>query len=175
MSTSTIRNITVAIALMLVSVGVFGLMAYQMISQGNKLSEQIIALENERKQETSFLRLQRIALDTTEKRSELAGYYLLKEGDSIDFLNRVESLAAETGLQLQTQNLEEIADEKSDSMWIQVTFDISGSRKQLQDFIRVIETLPYVLTVNRISLRAKSSAEWGANVRVKIRVLEYDE
>ncbi|MFT7644675.1 MAG: hypothetical protein ACI9BF_000326 [Candidatus Paceibacteria bacterium] len=175
MSKSTIRNGVMALLLISSAVGVFGIMVYQVIAQGDHLNSQIEVLEKERARDASYYQLVRIEEESTADREELRSHYLFKESDSIDFLNRVETLAPEVGVSLKTDKLNVITDESDNSEWVQVSFSFSGSRERVQRFIQVLESLPYVLRVTEVEMGAKSSTEWSVNLTLQVRVLAYDK
>ncbi len=54
-------------------------------------------------------------------------------------------------------------------------FTFSGSRERVLNFIKVLETLPYVLRVNSIEMRALSGTDWEAKISMKLQILNYDE
>ena len=174
MSPSTIRNVLISSVAMLVALGVFGFMVYQTDAQGEKLTEQIATLESQRSQEESYFRLQKTTEETKEERAKLQSYFLLNEGDSIDFLNEVESLAPQAGVSLQTSNLLSVTDETDDSQWVEVNFSFTGSRQRVRDFIEVLEEVPYVSRLMTVELASSGQAQWEAKVTMRIAVLAYD-
>ncbi len=175
MSKTTLRNLIIAIVLALVSAGVFGLMVYYVSGQGSKLASQILVLEAEHQQEASYIKSQRLSEDTKDERALLQSYFLAKTSDSIDFLNKVEALAPEVGITLETRGLESFADTTDNSEWIKVDFDFFGSRENVENFIKVLETFPYVSRVTEINLSSKTSTQWNATVKMQVRVLAYDK
>lgn len=174
MSQSTIRNIILAFVLIVLGGAVFGFMFLQTTNQGMTLESQVEALAAQRAQESNFIRLQRLTEDTVAERAELSGYFLEKEGDSIDFLSHVERLAPEAGVTLQTNNLESISSQNNES-WISVSFSISGSERRVRTFIEVMENLPYVSQIDSIDLTARSQSEWQVQLSMRVRVLAYDQ
>ena len=174
MSSSTIRNGIIATVLILIAGSVFGLMVYQVVAEGAQLTEQVAALEAERAQEASYLRLQRQAELTTDERSQLQSHFLQQEGDSVDFLNQVEQLAPTAGVVLETSGLDLLTDPLDESEWITVTFTFSGSQMAVQRFIKILETLPYVQQVTAVTLTAHSGTNWQAELTMQVRLLTYD-
>jgi len=175
MSKSTLRNLIIAIVLAAISSGVFGLMVYYVFDKGGKLAGQIEVLEASNAQEASFIKSQRLAEDTQVERALLQSYFLARASDSIDFLNKVEALAPTLGISLETKGLENIVDETNNSEWIEAGFSFSGSRDNVQKFIKVLETLPYVARVNEVMLVSKTTTQWTAEVTMQVKVLAYDE
>jgi type II secretory pathway pseudopilin PulG len=173
MSHSTKRTLTIAIILIVLATSVFGVMVYQVRAQGERLTEQIAILAAHNTQKASYDRLEQITNDSQADRAEIQSYFLQKESDSIDFLNHVESLALTGGVALETDSLKDIT-EKGGTKWIQATFSFSGNRENVENFIRILETLPYVARVTNIEMGAQSSVLWNAVVVMQVQVLSYD-
>lgn len=175
MSPSTKRTVFIAALLIVAAITTFGFIAYQVISQGHELTDQLAMLEEQRAQEASYLKLQRLAKDTTEDREKLQSFFLRQESDSIDFLNLVETISPEAGVALETNGLEVLKEKNSDEEWIQASFSFSGSRENVQNFVQVLETLPYVLRLTGLDMTARSTTIWQAKVTLQVRVLTYDK
>lgn len=175
MSKVTIRNIIIVIILLLIASTAYGFVVYNVTAQADSLEAQIDILEEEQAREETYYKLQRIAEETVSDREKVSSYFLFRESDSIDFLNKVESLAPEAGVVLKTEGLELIEDKVDDSEWIEVQFSFVGSRENVQRFIKVLETLPYVLRVTDINMSARSSTEWSVRLTLKVIVSTYDE
>jgi hypothetical protein len=171
MTKGTKTTITIALILFATSIVFFGLMVFQVERQGEQLGEQIATLEAERAQEDSFFRLKKIAEDTKNDRAKLDSYFLESENDSIDFLNFIEGLAPDYGVVLNTNSLEVVEDADTADRWIEVSFTFSGSRMQVDNFLIILENLPYVLRIDEYSMNKKSGAEWEANVSMRVQIL----
>ncbi|MCA9358278.1 hypothetical protein KC902_03380 [Candidatus Kaiserbacteria bacterium] len=174
MSGSTKKTVIIALILTLASVAVFGFMVFRVFEQGDRLVAQIGALEEQRAQEAAHRNLQRIATDSQADRDKIKEYFLEKESESIDFLNQVETLAPQVGVALKTTNLQLVTEKNTKQAWIEVTFEFSGTRMYVQNFIQILETLPYVLRLNSVTMEARSRSEWQASVTMQIQVLSYD-
>jgi hypothetical protein len=125
-------------------------------------------------QQDSFFRLQRLAENTTNEREQIQDLFLVSNSDSIDFLNLVEGLAPQEGVQLSTEQVEEIQTAEGQPDWVKIDFTFSGSREAVENFVQIIETLPYVLRVDYLSMNLTSGSEWRAEVTVKVQLLNYD-
>ncbi len=175
MSKSSIRNIIFSLILISISGMSFGLMVYQINQQGEYLLEQMSALEKEQTQEASYLRLKHIAEDTKLEREELHSHFLSPEKDTIDFLNKIESMAPENGIELKTSGLNTITDAKDNTKWIQVDFSLIGSRERVQRFIQILETFPLVSRVKGLEMGTLSSTQWQADIIMQVQVSTYDQ
>lgn len=154
---------------------VFGIMLYRVMALNDHLQVQLAALKEQSLQEDSYYRLLRLIEETTEDRVRLHQFFLKRESDSIDFLNQVEALAPESGVVLVTDSLNTIRGENNTVSWIQASFSFSGTRHNVQNFIQILETLPYVQRLTSVKMAARSSSDWQANVTMQVRVLAYDE
>jgi Tfp pilus assembly protein PilN len=175
MSRSTKSTMILAVSFLLIAVALFGFVTYQVIAKGELLAEQAVALETQRIQEASYFRLIRQAEETTEKRAELKSYFLQKESDSIDFLTLVESIAPKAGVELETNKLDVLKEKGTKQAWIQTSFSFSGTREDVQNFVQILESLPYAERLTALEMNARSSELWQANVTMQVRVLSYDE
>lgn len=174
MSNSTKTTFIVAIIIFTLALAVFSFMVFQVNKQGEQLGEQISTLEAERAQQDSFFRLQRIAEETVRDREQLASHFLASESNSIDFLNLVEGLAPQAGVILRTNSLDVSEDAESGKKWIEVSFTFSASRSRVENFLQILESLPYVLRIESYTMNKKTGAEWEANVTMRVQVLNYD-
>jgi len=120
------------------------------------------------------IRDRRIAEETQEERLQLESYFLLKESDSIDFLNNIESIAPQAGVVLQTSSLDTVVDPSDNSQWIEVDFSFSGSRSRVREFVEVLEELPYVSRMMSLNVTMQNQGQWQAEVTMRVRVLAYD-
>jgi hypothetical protein len=177
MSSSTVRNGILAVVLFFISIGVFGVMSYQVGVQGERLESQIEVLAAEESQEALYLRLKRVAEDSVSDRAALQTVFLnTAAGDSekIDFLNKVEGVAKEVGIELKTERVNEIAGQTDVEGWLEASFSLSGSRERVQQFIRLLELLPYVSRIVTANISAGTGGQWSADVKMQVKLMEYE-
>lgn len=170
MSPSTLKKLMITFLLLVVSGVIFAYMIYRVNTQGENLMAQVDVLAKQNAQEALYLKLQRLEDETAVTREILKNNFLQDESGSIDFLTQVESLAPRMGLVNKTSGLEQVTD-KNGTKWIKATFTFSGSYNNVQDFIKVLESLSYVLRVSDMSLSAQSSADWKASVTMQVQIL----
>ncbi|MCA9360152.1 hypothetical protein H6781_02420 [Candidatus Nomurabacteria bacterium] len=175
MSKSTKNIVLISIIIFVASAVSLGVMAYQVKEQGNQLSSHVATLQAESAQVESYNKLKKISEETTEDRDLLQSYFLEKESNSIDFLNLVESLAPQAGVQLDTEGLDVLETGENGAKWIEVSFVFSASRERVQNFIKVLETLPYVLRLTSVEMDGMSASEWEARVTMQVQILDYDK
>jgi len=170
MSAATLRKLIISFLMLLIASAIFSYMMYRVDTQGEKLVAQIDALAKQNADEALYLKLQRLEEDTTDTREALKRNFLSDDSDSIDFLTLVESLAPRMGLVNKTSGLDNITNPDG-TKWVKATFTFSGSRDNVQNFIKVLESLPYVLRLNEVSLSAQSSVDWKASVTMQVQIL----
>lgn len=175
MSKITIRNLIIASTVLLLTTGVFVFMIFQIQAQGRLLVENTKTLNAERLQEDSFYKLQKVADESAGDRGKMVSYFLQEEGDTINFLNQIETLAPQVGVVLKTDSLEKSTDKATGASWVDVSISFSGEEKQVQIFIRVLERLPYLLKITSLDLGAQSNSLWEAKVKLRVFVLTYDK
>lgn len=174
MSKSTIRTIIIAFVLIIAAGGGLALMVSQTSQQAIILEQQLVTLQEQRAQEVAFQRLERIAEESEEDRILLGSYFLSRESESIDFLNLVEQLAPEAGVTLSVSNLNNVEESSGSYEWIGVTFTFVGERSRVDAFLQVLENLPYLSRVTDVSLNARSSEDWQAEVKMQVMIYAYD-
>lgn len=174
MSKATIRNIVIAAVLMIGAIVVFCLVFNKVTNEGGRLTTQVEALAKQRQQEDSFFKLKRLFETTKVDRKELASHFLLKESDSIDFLNQVELLAKEQGVELDGKGLDKVQDKESNTTWIEVGYGIKASKERVKTFIKILETSPYTSRIMSVDMRSVTKTEWQADVKIRVMVLTYE-
>ncbi len=143
------------------------------IAESEDLSEEVAAIAIDQSQQTAFARLQKLDQETQAERDKLQSYYLTSQSDSIDFLNYIEQLAADRGIELETLNPTEI--ERDDKQtYLSVGYAINGSLTQVEAFIRLLENIPYVSELVSVKLRRQSGVLWRADVMIDVVVLTYE-
>ena len=173
MSRSTIRNLVIAFVMLVLVVGVVAGAFVKVLGKSQTLEEQIATLASKNQQEETLIRLQKIAQSSEPERAELASYFLSKESESIDFLNEVEALAPTVGVNLETNDLRQVTQDNRD--WVEILFNASGRRSDLQNFIRILEGVPYSSRVTSVYMRGERNSNiWQANITIQVQILSYD-
>jgi hypothetical protein len=168
MSRLTIKHIITASGLLIFAAAMCGFAVYEISDKGNLLREQVAVLVAEQAQENSYYRLQRVFEDTKDTRAHLDTYFLKQSSESINFLNQVETIAPQAGVELKTENLEEFTDKKSGAKWIDVKFSFSGTQENVERFVRILERLPYFSQITSMSLKSRDVDDWQANITMRI-------
>jgi hypothetical protein len=174
MSPSTIKITAISVVLFLVAAGGFTFMCMQTQQQGEELVAQLATLSEQRSQEESYFRLRRVAEESTVQREQLSRYFFSGESESIDFLNMVEKIAPSAGVKLETTSLNLVDDADDGKQWIEIGFLFEGSRSRVQNFLIVLEELPYVSEITKVDMQATDQTKWQSRVTMRVRVLNYD-
>ncbi|MCB9814466.1 hypothetical protein H6784_03550 [Candidatus Nomurabacteria bacterium] len=175
MSRSTIRNIIISSVLFSVTGIAYFLMLHQVSVEGDRLGEEIDILQEHQAQEASYFKLIKIYESSKKDREELNNFFVLSESDSIDFLNEIEDTGSKLGVSINTNGVQTVTDSTDDSEWIEVDYTVKGSRERLQQFVQVLEQLPYVSRLVSLSMNGVTKTEWQANIKLQVKVLTYDE
>lgn len=171
MSKGSKRNLIIAIVSLTFSSALFLFMMLTITGQGEALSEQITTLNRKVAQENSYQELKQLSDDTVADRERLSGFYLQKTSDSITVLNLIESIARDTKVSLTTNSVKPV--EVSEEDWIEIDLSFGGSRFEVEQFVKILETLPYVLRLTSVDLTTRNN-EWEAKTTMQIKVLNYD-
>jgi Tfp pilus assembly protein PilO len=174
MSGSTKTTLIFSVLLFVAAIATFIFMVYQLQNQGTTLNQQREAVAAELAQRDSFIRLTRLSEGTVEEREQLQQLFLISDLDRINFLNLLDSIALERGISLEPYRGDE-EDSGDGTGWIIVNITFSGSRDTVENYFKVLETLPYVLQIDDYSLQNTSGSEWSASLTLRVKTLEYDE
>jgi hypothetical protein len=168
MSTTTKKILILALIFFIMTIVGTAYLVYAVHNKEQALQTQINMLAEQQQQEESFFRLQRIAEESKKDREILSGSFLAKEGDSIDFLTKIETLAAERGLSFETKGLDEKTEKGSDTRWIEISMTFSGEPTMVEQFISILENLPYISTITELEYKARSKNDWEASLTMQI-------
>jgi Tfp pilus assembly protein PilO len=174
MSRLTTRNLIISIVFLALTLGVFGYGVYFINAANQQLVDQITTLEKNRAQESTMRQLQRIAEESESDRVTLDERFLASEGESIEFLNLVETLARDAGLQIETENLQTTDGDDANSTVLTASFTFTGAYQTVTGFIEVLENLPYLATISTVSLTNENQSQWEASVTMRINIQDYE-
>jgi hypothetical protein len=87
-------------------------------------------------------------------------------------LNYIERLATERGITLETINPKEI--EVEGKTFLSVEYSLEGSLGQVEEFIQLLENIPYVSQLTAVDLERRSSVVWQADIIINVAVLTYE-
>jgi hypothetical protein len=173
MGRSTLKHLAIAFVTFLGAGAVLGAMSYVVIQKEQALQDQRIAVHKQMQQEEAFKKLQRLADESKGDRATLDSYFIHKESDSIDVLTLVEGLAPKAGIHLETKSLQKVTDKDTKTDWIEISFDLSGSRADVERFLSVLEHLPYLSYMTSSLLNQRSGDGWQALVTLRVYIANY--
>ena len=162
----------VSALLFLVMITVVGTGVWLITQQAALLKTQATTIATDQAQEVAFARLQRQVKDTEADRAQLESYFLVSQSDSIDFLNYVDELADQQGVSLKTSNPTEVT--KGNQTFLSVNYDMSGTLVQLENFIQLLELIPYVSQLQSVSLQKQTDVLWQADTQIDVILLNYE-
>ncbi len=173
MSKSTMRNLIISLITFILVGGAVAMAFLNVLSSSQKLEQQIIAVASQNQQETSLLRLQKIAQKSETEREELESYFLFRESDSISFMSEIESLAPAFDLEIKQPDLSNVT--QDGKAWIQADYSIIGDRADIKKFIQTVENIPYVSRLTSVNMSGGRNKKWQADIIIQVQLLNYDQ
>lgn len=170
----TLKHLIISFCALLVSGGVLSAMVFVVHQKERTLSEQRIAVHKQQLQEEAFRKLQRLDEESKSDRETLTKYFINKESDSIEVLTLTEELAPKVGVHLETKGLQKITDKDTKTDWVEISFDFSGERDAVEQFIGVLERLPYFAYITSLNLNQRSLENWQALATVRVYIANHD-
>jgi len=171
-SAKTKRVAVISVVIFICMLIVVGLAIRTIMAESKNLSEQVSAIAVDQSSQVAFVRLQKLIQETTNERDQLRSYYLESQSDSIDFLNYIEQLAKEQGVDLETLSPTET--EQGGNSYLSVGYSMTGTLNQVESFIQLLETIPYVSQLTAITLQRESTTLWKGDVMIDVAVLTYE-
>lgn len=170
MNTTTKNTLLLASTIVLLSAGTCLFFFYKINDQGTKLDEYIKALDERQAQESSFIRISKLVLETENEREAIASAFFSDEGDSITFLGELESFSTAIGLKLKTENLNKITGADKKTEYITMTFVYSGDKEQVLSFNQLLENIPYHSQIQSLFMKKNGTNEWESRLTLNIMI-----
>lgn len=149
------------------------LFAREITQESQELKARVTAIAEGNAQEFELNKLRKLSIETESDRQSLASLYLASQSDSIDLLNFVEQLAGEESIDLITVSATET--EKDGQEFLTIRYTAQASRAQVEQFIALLENIPYVSEVTSIRLNRQSLESWSANIEIDVLIKEVYE
>lgn len=175
MSRSTKINFAVSAICLLVAGGLLGYIYKITGDKEETLKSQLVSIKMGSEREQTFYRLQKMAEESKSDREQLDKYFLPQVGESITFLNQVETLAPQNDITLKTDSLEEGIDKKTKEKWVDAKFTFSGTRSDVERFITILDNLPYVSRVTSVQLAVRAENNWEAQVNIRVFIANHEK
>ncbi len=136
------------------------------IGQGKTLREQAQAVADHAVQQKTYEALAALVASTKTDREEMQ-HYVLTEDETITFLADTEAMATAQGVTISTDALTVV--NGKDFNTLKVNFTLEGDARSVHAVIQVLETLPYMSYINRLSL--EGGAAGAAEAAVELMVM----
>ena len=140
---------SIAGGICILSLCVLGGFQYLLIQHEKELIIQEKKVLDAKEQESRLASMERLVMETEAERAELAGL-ILKEEDVVDFLALIETLGKEQGVVFKTESLKPI-EGKTTFDELELNLSVTGKEKNVLNMLRLLESLPYKSSVERVS------------------------
>lgn len=164
---TTLLYAGVSLLLAGVVVGLFGSAVYVIRQDGQQLSNQFVAMNEETSREAAVAQLRRTYEETETERAQIAAAFLPGEGAAVTFLSDLEQLAPTMGVGLDIVTLDR-QPESETTAWLIVSLSLSGSYSDVSRFMSYLETLPYRSYLTSASLVSRDGSQWVAEVELQV-------
>lgn len=108
-----------------------------------------IEIENEKKSQQNILGLKR-SIELTQEKSVLLDSHFVAESTVVDFIKSIESLAKDRGVEVKISSLQ--PGDQIGKQGLFVTLNVDGSFGAVNNFLILLENMPYQIIVNRIQM-----------------------
>jgi Tfp pilus assembly protein PilO len=138
---------------------------FQYIKTQSKMALSLTStLDLSQQKNSHFSSLQSIVKDTEGKRQELAAFLLLNDME-ITFVEQLETLAKGSGLSVKTNNISSIFSGTVATVKnLQIQLETTGSWSDIMFFSDQLESLPYNIRIQGVSLNRQSGLVSGKTV-----------
>lgn len=145
-----------------------------MIAVGDVLKENIALVEQHDAREQAYRQLIRTIELSVDKRAALDQLFLT-EDRTIDFLAELEQVAVTFGIEMKTTGLELKPADDTGFAELNVRVALKGSHTQTQQFLKLLETLPYHAAITGVNLRHTGDGDrWESDVQLQVTSLPHD-
>jgi hypothetical protein len=138
-------------------------------AERNELTDELTSLELMRQTEQDTRTL---LTETQEQRNSLASHMVPVENPT-EFIELIEEIADIVGVTMEVSKIatEEVEDAQATStqpmMCLLLTLDVSGSWSSVYRFTRMLEYVPYALTVTKANYSEEESGMWKGTIDVR--------
>ena len=172
----TKQFVAIALLYFVGSVGVAVYVVNRTVVAGNKLEQRMELVGKSQLRQERYDDLLHI-LDRSADERERLGKYLLTDGTTVRFLTETEALAQKMGLSLVTDSLTVKGMPNPDFKTIEVNLRAKGSKDLVEQFLELIETLPYYSSLNSLIFTSAGagSDSWEARITLVVGLHAYDQ
>lgn len=94
--------------------------------------------------------------------------FFVAKGDEVVFIEKIESLARQNGLLFEIDTISQASPTTNTKQDITIKMDIDGSWRNIMNFIKELETLPFGVSILDIELDAKTGAGWSGFIEFAV-------
>ncbi len=169
MKHKSLKNILYfVIALSVGALCVYGFLFYTIKSHTETSSKLTQTLELDQGRNQRFDEIENTIKNIEDRAERLEGYTLEKD-NIVEFLSLLEGVAREQGVLIGVEIKENETKKGSNKGSLGLTYTFSGRWNSVQNFLAMIENLPYTITMEAVSIRKEGSGGgWGGTVRFQI-------
>ena len=177
MSKKSNTFLLVAFSCFLITAGVFLYTLYGINKQGIRLTESKKMIGEQAAKEASFNKVESLLASTKDDREQIKKLFI-EEKDTITFISEIEKNAKIVGVTLATNELSIIPSVVDGNgiagpALLVVGFDFSGSQTETEQFVRLLENIPYHKKFTQLSFAKSDANVWKASVKMQL-TLRYD-
>ncbi len=161
----------------LASAGIFSYTLYDVSQQGVRFEEAKRLIGEHSAKEAAYNSVQGLLLSTKDDREQIRNLFI-EEKNTISFISEIEKNAKVTGVTLTTNELA-IIPKSTDAgglvtpAVLAIGFDFTGAEATVQQFISLLENIPYHKKTTELSFVKTDTNVWKANIKMKL-ILQYD-
>lgn len=153
-NTKTVTILFVTLAILSVVSFVYGVKYIEgLINKATESKEEIERLQAK----IGHLRsLHQAAQDTNDDKAKINSY-IIQSGGSVVFITELEQLASNIGLEYNTDRIESASEPELDIQGkelLTVSFTVNGAWSSVFKFIKLVEAMPYSITIEKVDLFA---------------------
>ncbi len=171
-----------ALIFALVTAAVFVGSLFYVIHKGQSLIESHALILEYQNKEDNYNQIQKILNESKNDRDLMRTFFLENnERQTLVFVNNLERLARKLGVEVRTDSLAITGEAKAkgaalttkkDYKYLNLNLVITGQKKEVTEYLSLLDNLPYDSVVTQISLRQnEESGLWKGEVGLKITLL----
>jgi len=103
-------------------------------------------------------------LSVSERDRKIIDTFFISERETINFITRVEVLAEQFGVTLETTQLSVTPPKDAESSTLKIGFITKGTYSAVARMLAALETLPYHLTIPTIAIKNSVGSEWEGSI-----------
>ena len=170
------RTLFISSLVFLIGVGAAGWMWSSVTELSNTYHEQLQLAANVAERESASQQLYTLVAETADERAAIESYFL-DVVEIASFLEQVEQYAANNGLLLESDRLQELPLEDDERIvQVQIPYSVEGTRTDVLQFVELLETVPYHGHMQRMELETLGHDEGRvfASEVIRLSYMQYD-